>query len=292
MKRVFLFVVTNLAVVFLLSIVVQALGLDQWLAREGIGFIPLLILAAIFGMGGAMISLLISKPIAKWSTGAKTITGREGPTEAWLVQTVASLAAKARLQTPEVAVYDGAPNAFATGAFKNSALVAVSTGLLSSMSRDEVKAVLGHEMAHVANGDMVTMSLLQGILNTFVIMLSYVLGYIVDKAVFKNKRGLGMGYYLTRMAAQLLFGIMASIIVMAYSRRREFAADSGSADLTGSTGDMIAALKRLGGLKTEPLPENMRALGIADKRSWTALLSSHPPIETRIARLEARQQRR
>src|SRR5262245_57714538 len=203
MKRILLFLATNVAVMLVLSIVVSVLGLDRWLMAEGINYVSLLLMSAIFGFGGSIISLLMSKTIAKWSTGAHVIDGSEGTTEYWLVSTVKKLADKAGVGMPEVAIFEGAPNAFATGAFKNSSLVAVSTGLLQSMNRDEVEAVLGHEMAHVANGDMVTLTLIQGVVNTFVIFLSRIIGYIVDKAIFRTERGVGPGFFIASLVAQI-----------------------------------------------------------------------------------------
>jgi len=239
------------------------------------------------GFGGSFISLLISKQIALWSTGAHVIKSPEGAHERWLVDTVRRLADKANIGMPEVAVYEGAPNAFATGAFKNSALVAVSTGLLESMSREEVEAVLGHEITHVSNGDMVTLTLIQGVLNTFVYFLSRVVGFIVDKAVFRTERGIGPGFYITVFVSQIVFGILASVIVMWFSRR-EFRADAGSARLLGTPQPMIAALSRLGGLQPGALPQSMVASGISGAPGWAALFSSHPPIEERIAALQGR----
>jgi heat shock protein HtpX len=198
------------------------------------------------------------------------------------------LADKANIGHPEVAVFEGAPNAFATGAFKNSSLVAVSTGLLQTMNREEVEAVLGHEIAHIANGDMVTLTLIQGVVNTFVVFLSRIVGYLVDRAVFKTERGTGPGYFITVMVSQIVFGILASVIVMWFSRQREFRADAGSADLLGRPGPMVAALKRLGGLEPGELPKSMAASGINDKPGFMSLFSSHPPIEERIAALQAR----
>ena len=288
MKRVFLLIATNLAVVFLLSIVISLLGLDRALAREGLQVGPLLVMAAIFGFGGAFISLLISKPMAKWTTGAQVIDGTEGSTQYWLVDTVRRLAERAGIGMPEVAVYQGEPNAFATGAFRNSALVAVSTGLLESMDRDEVEAVLGHEIGHVANGDMVTLTLIQGVLNTFVIFLSRIIGYVVDRIVLKNERGYGIGYYAAVIISQIVLGVLASIIVAWFSRRREFRADAASADLLGSPRPMVNALARLGGLQPGALPAAFQSSGISNTSGWMALLSSHPPIEKRIAALQAR----
>jgi heat shock protein HtpX len=289
MKRVVLFLATNIAVLLLLSVVISLLGLDRWLSAEGIDYRGLLAFSAVLGFGGAFISLAMSKTIAKWSTGARVIEGSEGTTEYWLVQTVKSLAAKAGIGMPEVAVYEGAPNAFATGAWRNSSLVAVSTGLVQSMSKEEVEAVLGHEIGHVANGDMVTLTLIQGVVNTFVIFLSRVVGFFVDKAVFRTQRGIGIGYYITVIVCQIVFGILASIIVAWFSRQREFRADAASADLLGNPRPMMNALARLGGLEPGALPESMKAAGITNKRSGlAALFSTHPPVEERIAALQAR----
>jgi len=287
MKRIFLFLATNIAVLVVISIVLRVLGIDQAMASRG-GMGPLLAMSAVIGFTGAFISLLMSKFIAKMSTGAKVITGSEGETQAWLVETVRKLAEKAGIGMPEVAMYEGPPNAFATGAFRNSALVAVSTGLLQSMNRQEVEAVLGHEIGHVANGDMVTLTLIQGVLNTFVVFLSRIVGSIVDKAIFKTERGTGPGYFITVIVCQILLGILASMIVAWFSRRREFRADAASAGLLGSPSPMVSALKRLGGIEPTALPESMKALGINDKPGFMSLLSTHPPIEQRIAALEQR----
>src|SRR5687767_4468321 len=222
MKRMFLFLATNVAVLVVLSVIINIFGLDNWLTAEGIDYTSLLVFSAVVGFAGSIISLLISKPMAKMSTGAQVIDGSEGSTQYWLVETVNKLAAKAEIGMPEVAIFEGAPNAFATGAFKNSALVAVSTGLLQSMTREEVEAVLGHEVAHVANGDMVTLTLIQGVVNTFVVFLSRVVGYVVDRAVFKTDRGVGPGYMITVIVCQIVFGLIASIIVAWFSRQREF----------------------------------------------------------------------
>ena len=233
----------------------------------------------------AFVSLLLSKWMAKMQAGVHIIDGSEGSTEYWLVETVRKLAEKSGVGMPEVGVFEGAPNAFATGAFKDSALVAVSTGLLQSMSKEEVEAVLGHEMAHVANGDMVTLTLVQGVLNTFVFFLSRVVGMIIDKAVFRTERGTGPGYYITVIVLQILFGVLAAMIVAWFSRWREFRADRGSADLMGSARPMIAALSRLGSLQTQEMPPQLKAFGIAGPIG--ALLASHPPIEQRIAALQS-----
>ncbi|MGE0873424.1 MAG: protease HtpX [Burkholderiales bacterium] len=288
MKRVLLFLATNIAVMVVLSIVISILGLDAWLTAEGINYQMLLVMCGVFGFGGAFISLLMSKPIAKWSTGARVIDGSEGSTEYWLVNTVKKLADRAQIGMPEVAVYEGAPNAFATGAFRNSSLVAVSTGLLESMSREEVEAVLGHEVAHVANGDMVTLTLIQGVVNTFVMFAARVVGYFVDKAVFKTERGVGPGFYITVIVAQIVFGLLASVIVAWFSRQREFRADAGAADLMGNPRPMMSALARLGGLEPGELPKAMAASGISGKAGIMALFSTHPPVEERIAALQRR----
>ncbi|MFO1205557.1 MAG: protease HtpX [Burkholderiales bacterium] len=286
MKRIVLFVLTNVAVLAVITIVLRLLGLDQAMQQEGLALGPLLAFSAVVGFAGSIVSLLMSKPIAKWSTGAHVINGSEGQTERWLVDSVRKLSVKAGIGMPEVAVYEGEPNAFATGAFKNSALVAVSTGLVSSMSPEEVEAVLAHEVAHVANGDMVTMALLQGVMNTFVVFLSRIVGTIVDRTVFRTERGIGPGYFVTVIVCQIVFGLLASIIVAWFSRQREFRADRGSAQYNG-TQPMINALARLGRVDPAPLPEAIRAMGISDRPGWMALFSTHPPIEDRIAALRA-----
>ncbi len=287
MKRVLLFVLTNLAVMVVLAVVLKVLGIDQAMIQQGLNVGPLLVFSLVVGFTGAIISLLLSKPMAKWSTGAHIIDGSEGANERWLVETVRRIAGRAGIGMPEVALYDGAPNAFATGAFKNSALVAVSSGLLQSMNQEEVEAVLGHEVAHVANGDMVTMALIQGVVNTFVVFLARIVGTLVDRTVFRTERGVGPGYFITVMVCQIVFSILASVIVMWFSRRREFRADRGSATYLGSPRPMINALTRLGGLEPGALPQSIRAMGINDRSSWLALFSSHPPIAQRIAALQA-----
>src|SRR5690348_203556 len=286
MKRVLLLIATNLAVMVVLSIVVSVLGVDRWLLANGIAYGQLLWFSAIFGFGGAFLSLLMSKWIAKMSVGAQTIDGSEGTTQYWLVQTVHKLADQAGIGKPEVAVYEGPANAFATGAFRNSSLVAVSTGLMESMSKEEVEAVLGHEISHVANGDMVTLTLIQGVLNTFVFFLSRVVGYIVDKAVFRTERGVGPGFFITMIVSQILFGIIASAIVAWFSRYREFRADRGSANLLHTPQPMIAALRRLGGLQTGGLPDAVKAFGISNDSGLAQIFATHPPIEARIAALQ------
>jgi heat shock protein HtpX len=285
MKRIVLFLLTNLAVMIVVSVVTSALGLNRALAANGLDLGALLAFSAIVGFSGAIISLLISKPIAKWSTGAQVITIPNGEAEAWLLATVKRLADKAGIGTPEVAVYDGDANAFATGAFKNSALVAVSTGLLNGMNHEEIEAVLGHEVAHIANGDMVTLALIQGVVNTFVVFLARVVGFFVDKLVFRTERGIGIGYYVTVLACEIVFGVLASIIVAWFSRRREFRADAGSASYLGSPQPMMHALARLGGLAPGELPKSLSGFGITDKNAVMALFATHPPIEARIAAL-------
>ena len=286
MKRIFLFLVTNIAVLVVLSTVTSLLGVDKVLTANGLDPFALLVFSAIFGFGGAIISLLISKPMAKWSTGAQVIANPRSEAEQWLVATVRKLADKAGVGMPEVAVYEGEPNAFATGAFRNSALVAISTGLLSSMSREEIEAVLGHEMAHVANGDMVTLTLIQGVVNTFVVFLSRVVAFFVDRIVFRTERGTGPGYFITMIVAQIVLGILASIIVAWFSRRREFRADAGSAQFLGTPQPMIRALARLGGLPPGELPKSLSGFGITDRGGIASLFASHPPIEARIRALQ------
>ena len=288
MKRIALFIATNLAVMLVISVVLNLLGVGQIAGPNGLNVGSLLVMSTVIGFAGAIISLLISKPMAKWSTGAQVISAPSTPEEKWLVDTVKKLADKAQIGMPEVAIYDAEPNAFATGAFKNSALVAVSTGLLQSMTRDEVEAVLAHEVAHIANGDMVTMTLIQGVVNTFVVFLSRVVGYVVDKQINKDGNGQGVGYMVTSLVCQLVFGLLASVIVAWFSRQREFRADSGAADLMGQPKSMVNALARLGGLEPGELPKNIAAAGISDKAGFMALFSTHPPIEQRIAALNAR----
>src|SRR5881394_3501301 len=286
MKRVILLIATNLAVMVVLSIVVSVLGFDRWLSANGIDYFSLLVFSAIFGFGGAFISLLMSKFIAKMSVGAQTIDGSEGTTQYFIVQTVHKLADAAHIGRPEVALYEGPANAFATGAFRDSALVAVSSGLVEAMSKEEVEAVLGHEISHVANGDMVTLTLIQGVLNTFVFFLSRVVGFIVDKAVFRTERGIGPGFYITVFVSQIVFGILASIIVMWFSRQREFRADAGSARLLGTPQPMMHALARLGGLPPGELPKSLAGFGITDKAGIMGLFATHPPIAERIRVLQ------
>jgi heat shock protein HtpX len=289
MKRIALFLITNIAVMVVLGLVVNIFGLNQFLTANGLNLTGLLAFSAVMGFGGAIISLLMSKPMAKWSTRAQVINDSPDATHQWIVTTVQRFADKAGIKMPEVAIYDGEPNAFATGAFKNSALVAVSTGLLQSMNREEVEAVIGHEIAHVANGDMVTMTLIQGVMNTFVVFLSRVIGYVVDKVVLRNNSDRpGIGYYATTMILDLVLGVLAAIIVAWFSRQREFRADRGAADMMGNARPMQNALARLGGLHPGELPQTVKTMGIAGVPSGLMkLFSSHPPIEERIAALQA-----
>lgn len=288
MKRILLFIATNIAVIAVMTIVLSVLGVDKFLTAQGLNLPMLMVFSLIVGFTGSIISLLISKPMAKWSTGAHVIDSPSNSTEFWVVDTVAKLAQKAGIGMPEVAIYEGEPNAFATGAFKNSALVAVSTGLLESMTREEVEAVLGHEVAHVANGDMVTMTLIQGVVNTFVVFLSRVVGYAVDRALSRNDNdGPGVGYMVTVIVCQIVFGIAASMIVAWFSRYREFRADAGAVQLLGSPQPMIHALARLGGMQPSSLPQSVGSMGINQaKAGFLELFSSHPPIEQRIAALQ------
>ena len=289
MKRIVLFLLTNIAVLVVLSVVLRLLGLDRMMySQTGLDYGSLLAFSAVVGFTGSIISLLMSKTMAKWSTGAHVIEQPQNEAEAWLVETVRKLAQRANIGMPEVAVYEGEANAFATGAFKNSALVAVSTGLLQQMNKEEVEAVLGHEVAHVANGDMVTLTLIQGVVNTFVVFLSRVVGTLVDRAVFRNDRGSGPGYFVTVMVCQIVFGILASLIVAWFSRQREYRADAGSAQYLGSPRPMIDALRRLGGLQPGALPQTLQAFGITEKNAFLAMFSTHPPMEARIAALESR----
>jgi heat shock protein HtpX len=288
MKRIVLFLATNIAVLLVLSVVASLLGVDRFLTEQGLSLGSLLVFSAIIGFGGSIISLLISKPMAKMSTGARVIDGSEGTNEYWLVSSVKKLADKAQIGMPEVAIFEGAPNAFATGAFKNSALVAVSTGLLQTMDRDEVEAVLGHEVSHIANGDMVTLTLIQGVVNTFVIFLSRVIGYVVDKMIFRTERGVGPGFFIASLVAQIVLGILATMIVAWFSRQREFRADAGSAELMATPRPMINALARLGGAQSGELPQAFEAHGIKQSQSrFLGLFASHPPIEERIRALQA-----
>lgn len=289
MKRVMLLIGTNLAVMLVLSIVVHLFGLNRWLVSGGINMPSLLAFCAVFGFGGAFISLLISKPMAKWSTGARVISGSEGETERWLVSVVGDLSSRAGISMPEVAIYDGAPNAFATGATKNSALVAVSTGLLQTMNRSQIQAVLAHEVSHAANNDLVTLTLIQGVVNTFVMFLARIVGYAIDKGLLRNESDRpGIGYSITVLILDVVFGVLASIIVAAFSRRREFRADAGAAQLMGDSRPMISALQALRSNQEDAsLPKNMQAFGIAGGGGGLmSLFASHPPIEERIKALQ------
>ncbi len=288
MKRVFLFILTNLAVMLVLSVVASLLGVNRFLTANGLNLSALLGFSFIMGFGGAFISLLMSKWMAKMSTGAVLITQPRNADEAWILESVKRLSQRAGIEMPEVAIYEGEPNAFATGAFKNSALVAVSTGLLQGMTRDEVEAVLGHEIAHIANGDMVTLTLIQGVLNTFVVFLSRVIGYFVDnltRSKDDQSSGPGWGYYVTSIVLDIVLGFVASMIVAWFSRQREFRADEGSAQLLGQKQPMINALARLGQMQAGVLPSSVSAMGITGDLS--KLFASHPPLEERIAALQA-----
>jgi heat shock protein HtpX len=290
MMRVFLFVATNLAILLVISIVFRLLGLDGILAQNGVDLnLPaLLLMSAIIGFAGSLISLLLSKWMAIRGTGAHVIKEPANDLEAWLVRTVQHQAQAAGIGMPQVAIFPSdAPNAFATGARRDAALVAVSTGLLQRMKREEVEAVLGHEVSHVANGDMVTLALIQGVLNTFVIFLSRVIGHVVDRVILRNDRdGHGIGFFVTTIAAQLLLGIVATMIVCWFSRRREFRADAGGANLAGRPA-MIGALERLKTPEPQPLPDGLRAFGIRDGGGFSRLFMTHPPLEERIATLRA-----
>jgi heat shock protein HtpX len=286
MKRIVLFILTNLAVVLVLGTVASLLGVNRFLTSNGLNLGALLGYALVMGFGGAFISLLISKPVAKWSSGVQVITQAQNADQAWLVNTVQKLAHTAQIGMPEVGIFEGEPNAFATGAFKNSALVAVSTGLLQSMTHEEIEAVLAHEVAHIANGDMVTMTLIQGVMNTFVVFLSRVIGYAVDSFLRKSddNSGPGIGYYVTSFVLDIVLGFAASMVVAWFSRHREFRADAGAAQLMGRKQPMVNALARLGGLHTAELPKSVAAFGIAG--GIGQLFSTHPPIEERIAALQ------
>ena len=286
MKRIALFLATNIAVLIVIAVFVNILGLGQIADASGLNLGALLALSAVIGFAGAIISLLISKPIAKWQTGARVITEPTDADGRWLLETVRKLSARAGIKMPEVAVYEGEPNAFATGAFKNSALVAVSSGLIETMNHEEVEAVLAHEVAHIANGDMVTMTLIQGVVNTFVVFLSRIVGYAVDKQINRDGNGQGIGYFVTSMVCQIVFGVLASIIVAWFSRYREFRADAGAAMYMGQPNSMISALATLGRVEPGELPKSIQASGISDKPGLMALFSTHPPIEARIAALQ------
>ncbi len=287
MKRIFLFVLTNLAVVLVLGVVANLLGVNRFLTANGLNLGALLGFALIMGFGGSFISLLMSKWIAKMSSGVRVITQPANADEAWIVETVRKFADQSGIGMPEVGIFEGDPNAFATGAFRDSALVAVSTGLLQNMTHEEVEAVIAHEVAHIANGDMVTMTLIQGVMNTFVVFISRVVGYAVDSFLRKNDEsnsGPGIGYFVTTIVMDILLGFVAAIIVAWFSRQREFRADASAAKLMGRKQPMINALARLGGVHTAELPKSMAAMGIAG--GIGQLFSTHPPIEDRIAALQ------
>ena len=287
MKRIILFVLTNVLVVAVLGITASLLGVNRYLTSNGLNLGALMGYALIMGFGGAFISLLISKPMAKWTSGVRIIEQPQNVDEAWIVETVRKFAEKAQIGMPEVGIFEGEPNAFATGAFKNSALVAVSTGLLRGMTREEVEAVIGHEVAHIANGDMVTMTLIQGVMNTFVVFLSRVISYAIDSFLRKGddeNSGPGIGYMISTIVLDILLGFAAAIVVAWFSRQREFRADAGAAQLMGRKQPMVNALARLGGMTPGELPKSMAAMGIAG--GIGQLFSTHPPIEERIAALQ------
>ncbi|NJD38834.1 MAG: protease HtpX [Geobacter sp.] len=287
-KRIALFMITNLAIVFVLSIVLNLLGVGPMLDQQGLNMGSLIVFAAVFGFGGSLISLVISKWTAKRMTGARVITDPANELERWLVETVRRQALKSNIGMPEVAIYDAPdPNAFATGMNRNNALVAVSTGLLRVMDRNEVEGVLAHEVSHVANGDMITLALIQGVVNTFVIVASRVVGYLVDRVIFKTERGHGPGFFITSMIAQLVFGVLASIVVCWFSRQREFRADAGAAAISGRE-KMVSALQRLQMSASQPhLPDQMAAFGISGTvgSGLKKLFMTHPPLEERIEAL-------
>jgi heat shock protein HtpX len=292
MKRIVLFIATNLAIMLVLGISASLLGVNRYLTANGLNLGMLLGFAALMGFGGAFISLWLSKPIAKWSTGARVIEQPGNATELWLMNTIAAQAQKAGIKMPEVAIYPGEPNAFATGATKNASLVAVSTGLLESMTHEEIEAVLAHEVAHIANGDMVTLTLIQGVVNTFVIFLARVVAYFVDQFLRRDEQessGPGIAFTVTAVICDLVFGLLASIIVAWFSRQREYRADSGSARILGTPRPMIAALRRLGGIEQAgvqtSLPKNLAASGITGG-GVLSLFASHPSCEDRIAALQ------
>jgi heat shock protein HtpX len=291
MKRIVLFLATNLAIIFVLSLTMRLLGVEPYLTAQGLNLTSLLIFAAIMGFGGSFISLAISKWTAKRAMGVRVIETPSNATEIWLVDTIRKFSSEAGIRMPEVGIYEAPDvNAFATGMSRNSSLIAVSTGLLRQMTREEAEAVLGHEVAHAANGDMVTLALIQGVVNTFVMFLSRVIGHTVDRVVFKNQEGHGPAFFVTMIVAELVLGILASIIVMWFSRQREFRADRGGASLAGR-GAMIAALERLNSLHPHPLPDKMAAFGISGgvASGLKRLFMTHPPLEERIAALRAAQ---
>ncbi len=287
MKRIFLLVLTNVLIVVVLGIAASLLGVNRYLTSNGLNLGLLMGYALLIGFGGAFISLLISKPMAKWSSGVQVIAQPQNADEVWIVETVRKFSEKAGIGMPEVGIFEGEPNAFATGAFKDSALVAVSTGLLAGMTREEVEAVIGHEVAHIANGDMVTMTLIQGVMNTFVVFLSRVIAYAVDSFLRKNDEqssGPGMAYMITTILLDIVLGFAAAMVVAWFSRQREFRADAGAAQLMGRKQPMVNALARLGGMTPGELPKSVAAFGIAG--GIGQLFSTHPPIEERIAALQ------
>ncbi len=291
MKRIVLFLATNFAIVLVLSFTMRLLGVEPYLTEQGLNLQSLLIFAAVMGFGGSFISLAISKWMAKKSMGVRVIEMPANPTESWLIDTIRKYALNAGIKMPEVGIFDSPQvNAFATGMSKNNSLVAVSSGLLQQMTREEAEAVLGHEIAHIANGDMVTLALIQGVVNTFVMFLSRVIGHTVDRVVFKSERSGGPAFFVTMIIAELVLGVLASIIVMWFSRQREFRADHGGASLAGRK-NMIAALERLDSLHPAPLPEKMAAFGIAGggASGIKRLFMTHPPLAERIAALKAAQ---
>lgn len=288
MKRIFLFIATNLAIMLVMSVTLRLLGVDRWMNANGLQFGSLLIYSLVIGFTGAIISLLVSKPVAKWSTGAQVIdpAAPASERERWLLNTVGRLAERAGIGMPEVAVFEGPANAFATGAFKNDALVAVSTGLLQSMDNASIEAVLGHEVAHIANGDMVTLTLIQGVVNTFVVFLARVVAYAVSRSMMRRDgEGLGPGFYVTVFICEIVFGLAASMIVAWFSRQREFRADRGSANLLGTPNPMIHALERLHDINTGGLPSAIATLGINSSGGIMSWFASHPPLDDRIAAL-------
>lgn len=290
MKRVFLFLSTNLAIMVVLGLITTLTGANRFFTESGLDLPKLLLFSAILGFGGSFISLWISKFMAKRSTGARVITKPQNPTEVWLVQTVETFARRANIPMPEVAIYDGEPNAFATGPSRNNSLVAVSTGLLQTMSKEEAEAVIAHEVAHVANGDMVTLTLIQGVVNTFVFFLARVVAWLVEsflrRGQSESQSGPSAVYYIVVVVADIVFGILASLIVMYFSRQREFRADSGASKLMGTPQPMAAALRKLGKLSPSDLPQNVATSGIQGRPAWTYWFASHPPIEARIAALQ------
>lgn len=289
MKRVFLFLATNLAIVLVLSITMSVLGIEPWLNANGLNLTSLLIFAAVFGFGGAFISLALSKWMAKKSVGAQVIVSPTTEEERWFFNLVERQSKKVGIKMPEIAIYDSPEvNAFATGMSKNASLVAVSSGLLQTMTREEAEAVIAHEISHVANGDMVTLTLIQGVVNTFVIFFARIIGYMVDKVIFKTENGHGPAFFVSMIVSEIILGILASMIVMWFSRQREFRADQGGAQLTHK-GAMIAALKRLQSVHQQPLPDKLAAFGISGGGAgggFKKLFMTHPPLEERIAALE------